>query len=426
MEISLLKRYITLILFFFSSLVTLAQENIKRVCPVPAPQKEALQKKQNQKYDVSKQEYHLIPVVVHILHDDSAFYLSDTVIKDQVTALNEHFGRYGSGLNQHPDGANTKIRFFLAKKDPEGNPTNGIIRKKTPLTRMILENDKKTKDVSRWPTQRYMNIWIVKSIKSNDRDLGANAVIQGFAYRPPNSNANTDGIVLDSRFFGRGNRPYPRFDEGKTLTHEAGHYLNLLHLWGNNSGDCLDDDHVDDTPLCKDSWTSPQTSAPPYPDPCDPPPPSEQCENRRMIENYMEYSDDQCLKIFTLGQMRRMRITIKKYRSKLVHFTNTVKTGGRDLFDSLNNQISFDIQVYPQPFHNTLYINTFNPQPSGLSLRLHSVTGNMLREISVPNLPTSRTAIDLSGLSPGMYILTAKYAGEKYRQKVFKSARSGP
>jgi hypothetical protein len=273
-----------------------------------------------------------IPVVVHIMHLPSEAYgvqsnITDEQIRSQIEVLNEDFGKvFGTrGYNLNPVGANTEIEFCLATRDPSGNPSTGINR--VPYagsSNFQLSQDRNMKDLSRWPVNRYLNIWVVKSIQSG---------ILGYAYLPEvmatdPERSFIDGVVMGAFYFGSrekqllGQNFYlsNTFAYGRTATHEVGHFLNLKHTWGD--GGCEIDDDVDDTPLCSGQYFG-----------C-PPSPSRpfQCGFNRMVENYMDYSDDACFNIFTLGQKARMRAALQFYpfRASLVSLGNVVATGCSD------------------------------------------------------------------------------------------------
>jgi hypothetical protein len=273
-----------------------------------------------------------IPVVVHIMHLPSESYgvqsnITDEQILSQIEVLNEDFGKvFGTrGFNVDPVGANTEIEFCLATRDPNGNPSTGINRVPySGSSNFQLSQDRNMKDLSRWPVNRYLNIWVVKSIQSS---------ILGYAFLPEVMASDPerpfiDGVVMGAFYFGSiekqmlGQNFYlsNTFAYGRTATHEVGHFLNLKHTWGD--GGCEIDDDVDDTPLCSGQYFGcPPSPARPF-----------QCGLNRMVENYMDYSDDACFNIFTLGQKNRMRAALQFYpfRASLVSLGNIVATGCSD------------------------------------------------------------------------------------------------
>ncbi|MCX7605774.1 MAG: M43 family zinc metalloprotease [Bacteroidia bacterium] len=263
-----------------------------------------------------------IPVVVHVIHNGEAVgsgtNIPDQNILDQIEVLNEDFRRLANtpGWNDDPRGADTRIEFVLAKRDPNGNPTTGIVRwnrntqgwPAPPYNTGTMDGT--IKPATQWDPNRYFNIWVAhlsggllgyaqfpdaSSLLGmpGDDGMGAPACAQA---------ANTDGVVILYSAFGSArknstglNAPYHL---GRTTTHEVGHWLGLRHTWGD--GDCSVDDFCDDTPLCNGS----QYGCAANPASCTP-------GVRRMIENYMDYSDDGCMNIFTLDQALRMRVVLE-------------------------------------------------------------------------------------------------------------------
>lgn len=226
-----------------------------------------------------------IPVVFHVVYNNSTENISDAQINSQLQVLNDDFRR----LNSDADGtwsqaADAEINFCLATVDPNGNATNGITRTSTTQTSFgtndqVKFNSSGGKDA--WPASDYLNIWIC--------DISGG--ILGYAQFPGGS-AATDGVVNDYQYFGTTGTATAPFDLGRTLTHEVGHYLNLRHIWGD--GGCSVDDFVSDTPT---------SDAPNYG--CTPTHVS--CGSTDMVQNYMDYSDDACMNLFTLGQKSRMQ-----------------------------------------------------------------------------------------------------------------------
>ncbi len=248
-----------------------------------------------------------IPIVVHIVHNGEGVgqgrNLSFERIKAQIETLNEDFRRKPGtpGFNDDPRGADIEIDFCQAKLDPQGRlmAEPGVDRYnggKATWSRNDIENILKPSTI--WDPDKYYNIWTVDFADTDSRLLGYAQFpsLSTLAGIPDTSPRNTDGVVITYRSFGnslKGNfggmqAPY---DKGRTLTHETGHWLGLRHIWGDaNCGN----DFVDDTPpQASESRGCPvgRTS----------------CGAVNMVQNYMDYSDDACFNIFTLGQKSRMR-----------------------------------------------------------------------------------------------------------------------
>ena len=263
------------------------------------------------KGNVAKMEEVLtIPVVVHVINTISNSFsnISDEQVFSQMDALNEIFRRQNADAVNTLDifqdvAADIELEFCLAQQDPNGYPTTGITRTSTTVANFDIDDMKfsETGGIEAWPTQRYLNIWIVNSIVNND----SNETILGYAYRPGAApSAAVDGLAIVYYAFGTTGNVSPSYDAGKTAAHEIGHYLNLMHPWGpsNQSTNCNEDDEVEDTP---------RTSAPNYNCLLN----FNQCSNEDpdlpdMVQNYMDYADDACSNLFTLGQKERVRAIV--------------------------------------------------------------------------------------------------------------------
>lgn len=248
-----------------------------------------------------------IPVVVHVVHNGTnvgvAPNIDDLQVQSQIEVLNNDFRKkVGTpGYNTNPVGTDTQIQFALAKVDPNGNPTNGI-------DRVYYNHDKWTEDEIEeilkpqtiWNASEYLNMWTVDFAKSS---------LLGYAQFPDASGlpgldssgglGSTDGVISNYVYFGS-RLIYPngaydgfKYDKGRTMTHEVGHWLGLRHIWGDTS---CGDDFCADTPRAHDSNYDCPTVAD-----CD-------AAGNEMVENYMDYTDDSCMNIFTQNQKDRMTV----------------------------------------------------------------------------------------------------------------------
>ncbi|OFY63594.1 MAG: hypothetical protein A3H98_06370 [Bacteroidetes bacterium RIFCSPLOWO2_02_FULL_36_8] len=261
--------------------------------------------------NVSRQRgtVYTIPVVVHVIHNNSTENINESQVKSQFKALNDDYRKI-AGTRGDGDGVDTEIQFQLANIDMYGNYTTGIEKIKSTLTTHNKTNDRNLKDLSRWDPHKYLNIYVVRSITPSE--------VLGYAFLPP-AFPPTDGLVIRHTAFGTSGTVTNPTTFGRTGTHEIGHYLGLYHPWGTNPGDCSDDDGITDTPNCEFEYYA----APPL---CTAP---TQCGNVRQIENYMDYSDDECMSMFTAGQTTVMKnvVTVSGYRTTLVSSTNLKATG---------------------------------------------------------------------------------------------------
>lgn len=250
-----------------------------------------------------------IPVVVHVIHAGQAYgvgpNITDAQVQSQITVMNNDYRRLAGtpGFNSSAVGADVMIQFALAKVDPNGNPTNGIDRVNlcyTAWTQAAINSYVKPKTI--WNPNAYMNMWSVQF-------GGSSANLLGYAQFPSDSglgglNANgglatTDGVVANYSTFGSSDyndgtftlgAPY---DKGRTMTHEVGHFLGLRHIWGDAT---CGTDYCADTPTAHTAnYTCNTTIA--------------SCDNAsvfEMVQNYMDYTNDTCMNIFTVNQKDRI------------------------------------------------------------------------------------------------------------------------
>lgn len=253
-----------------------------------------------------------IPVVVHVIHSGQAIgtapNISDAQIQSQITVLNQDFRKIAGtpgGESTNPIAADVEIEFVLALQDPNGNPTNGIDRVNfCQPTWSPEEIDATVKPATIWDPTQYLNMWSVSFSNSSDLGYAQFPDASGLpGLSTSGGNANTDGVVSGYTVFGSKDHDTnnnflldAKYNKGRTMTHEVGHWLGLRHIWGDS--DC-GDDFCADTPIHhKENYDCPQT----IPLSCDPVPVPE------MIQNYMDYTDDVCMNIFTLNQKDRITV----------------------------------------------------------------------------------------------------------------------
>lgn len=234
-----------------------------------------------------------IPVVVHVVYRTAAENISDAQVQSQIAVLNEDFQLLNADNVNVPSlfaplKANVQINFCLAQRDPSGVATTGITRTVTTRTSFGTNDAVKsasTNGKAAWSTSSYLNLWVC--------NIGGG--ILGYA-QFPGGPAATDGVVIDYRYFGRNGTAVAPFNKGRTATHEVGHWLNLYHIWGDDGTACTGSDLVADTPNQADE----NYGCPSYP--------TASCSNTSdMYMNYMDYTDDACMYMFSTGQSDRMR-----------------------------------------------------------------------------------------------------------------------
>lgn len=365
--------------------------------------------------DGGNDEVVTLPVVIHIIHDGDEVGISENIpderVLSQLQVLNEDFGRIEGtpGYVEGNAGVDTGIRFCLAQQDPDGNPTNGIIRHNLGLASWnsmeAVDND--MKGATMWDPERYINIWVC-------RFGGQLAQVGGYAYFPEASgldglegaeaNADIDGIVMSFKAFGSSDTfpattYFPQMDKGRSLTHEMGHYLGLRHIWGDGNS-CDATDYCDDTPpvagvhfMCEAADTCPDDE---YPD---------------MIENHMDYTPDACKSIFTNGQKERMWTVLENAprRASLLE-SNACEAPQMGVGGQAWQQ---GIRLYPNPANNVL--NITGNDVEGAQFEIYTILGAVVTSGTMAD-----GVIDTSGLESGLYFVKISLEGQSKTLRLIK------
>ena len=356
----------------------------------------------------SSTETYYIPVVFHVVYNTDTQNIPDSVLISQIEVLNEDYRRLNANASETREefvefAGDSNIEFFLANVDPNGNSTNGIIHQYTDREEFLMFEDIFSNEITldevknsetggsdSWDTNQYLNIWIcnIGSLDILGLELGQ---VFGYAYPPVNvdealielgntqavpdwpvdmltDNQNLQGVVLHYTAVGR-NNPVANDDgitdnnQGRAAVHEIGHYLGLRHIWGDalsffGDDGCSVDDGISDTPnandqagyVCdfnKNTCTGDTfgSTGEDLPD---------------MVENYMDYSPDACLNIFTNGQINVMRNILAIARPELINevaslsdyeitylnnkqLIKTIDVLGRE---SINQKLNLNIDIY--------------------------------------------------------------------------------
>jgi hypothetical protein len=257
------------------------------------------------------QSTYRIPVVVHIIHNGepvgTGTNIPDEQVISQIKVLNEDYQRLNTDAANTPDefaavAGSMDIEFVLARRTPEGLPTTGIVRVQGSKTSWTDNDDVLLKSQSYWPAKDYMNIWVCNLTNY----LGyAQFPISDLPGLEDSPNAPlTDGVVLNHRVFGSNDYGDfdldPDYNKGRSATHEIGHFFGLRHIWGDDGGGCGGDgDYVDDTP----NQGGNSIGCPSHP--------RTSCTATNMFQNYLDYTDDVCMNLFTQGQVERMTIVLE-------------------------------------------------------------------------------------------------------------------
>lgn len=251
-------------------------------------------------------EIYQIPLVVHVIHHGEpvgeGYNLSDERIEGQIRIINEDFRRKPGtrGFNDHPDGGDARIAFALAKRAPDGSPTDGIVRVNANAVQNPVELNSLFDHYawySYWNPEEYLNIWTMP-LDGSLQDIvlgmstGPETSLPGAELLIPGEPLQAEGVLVNAVHFGETDI-VSEHKLGRTLTHEIGHYLGLLHTWGGR--DCENNDYCADTPPvsapvmgCSSGLLS-------------------ECNGQPvMIGNYMNYTCDSKMNIFTKDQIERM------------------------------------------------------------------------------------------------------------------------
>lgn len=336
----------------------------------------------------------VLPVVVHVVYKTNGQNISDAQIQSQIDVLNEDFARQNADTTStpaafRPAASATNFRFCLAQTDPFGNPTTGIERRMTTVTSFSTNDDVKTYSsggMDAWDMNRYFNIWVCK----------LSGGILGYGEFPASAHTNTYGVVINYDAFGRTGLVSPPYNMGRTSTHEIGHCFNLKHIWGDDGGGCTGSDYVTDTPN-QSSETYGCRSWPAY-DAC-----TGSSGNGYMYMNYMDYSDDNCLNMFTVGQATRMANAMSLFYPTLL--TSTACESVNGLGDSPDD---FRFNLYPNPSSGIINVDMFYMQNIGehVKLTVTDLTGRSIMERIVHNPNGHIIQLDLTGNNAGIYFIT--------------------
>lgn len=339
-----------------------------------------------------------IPVVVHIVYREAEANISDQQVHSQIEVLNADFRAFNCEIAGIPGEfknaiADTEIEFCLAQVDPVGMPTTGITRTQTNIpffdpkgTRLFHEEDG---GADAWDPAHYLNIWVAN----------LNGTL-GFASFPDlGPNPEEDGVIIDYTAFGTVGAAQKPYHLGRTTTHEIGHYFSLRHPFpGPGVPECIFDDGIEDTPMQQPNYGGRCPSYPQF-----------SCGSSDMFMNFMNYSDDACLNMFTHGQKSWMLSALFAYRPGLLAGGICDKPPGTytDLNLVLHPNPAVDrIRIYP-PGANI---------PIG-ALRISNVSGQIIfREQYWPTI----RLLDISQWTPGIYFLELYCNGKTWNGKLVK------
>lgn len=360
---------------------------------------------ENSRQTISFRDLQTIEVVVHVVWNQPDEMISEEQVLSQIEVLNEDYRMLNASLNLVTFplfldvAADLEIEFKLAEVDPSGNPTNGIHYVHTDIPniaskysagmRRICHEDLGGADA--WCYHNYLNIWV----GGFDGGVIGEASFPGQEINHPEE----DGIRIAPGVFGRTPNLQQPYHLGRTLTHEVGHFFNLLHPWGESNEeppnlDCTGDDGVTDTPKQAFSYKNTCFSTI-----------HQSCGTPDMHFNFMNYTDDACMAMFTLGQKLRVLAAIQLSRSALLNPSGcSVSTQ--------NLTWPAGVKMFPNPVVDELQINLPSEVMNELTLDIFDVSGQ--RIFGNILLKTGNNRVSLGNLKNGLYIVkisTDEYFG---------------
>lgn len=359
-----------------------------------------IQKQPNSIQTTGSDSVWTIPVVVHVVYSKNSENIADQQIDSQIEVLNEDYS--GTNLDQIliPNGfKNVKagdigLRFCLATLDPDNQPTNGITRTLTSVAEFGFSDDVKFTDQGgedAWPADKYLNIWVC--------NLGGGLL--GYAQYPGGPDS-TDGVVILYKAFGKNGTAVKPYNKGRTVTHEVGHWFNLFHIWGDDGSDCSGTDYVNDTP----NQAGSNTGCPTYP--------AISCNNGPngdMFMNYLDYSNDSCMYMFTKGQKNRMLNALDNLRP-------SIKISSQTDCTPLYPEPDYSTSILPNPNNGSFILRFKKNIPDSCSLNLYDILGQVVFSYQVTGIESRSLPIEINSVADGIYFLQTEVADKTFVNKI--------
>jgi hypothetical protein len=370
-----------------------------------------------------------VPVVFHYLITEREREIlgGDTGIQGRVArqldVLNDDFNALNADQVNIPQPfkarfGNAGIRFGLAGRTSAYTISKGIEVRELSSTAgydltTAFQDAKRFSEggLDGWDYTKYLNVWV---FNTGNQLLGlaipTNFIGSTFDGAHIFSGADV-GIVVNYRALGKRQSIFDSYisrnDLGRTLTHETGHFFNLRHIWGNTTGSCSIDDGIADTPPQFEATYCDATGCPVFPlhDACTP------SGNGIMFMNYMDYSDDRALNMFTQNQASLMQSLVAP-GGPLVSLTDNpaLSVAGAPLAGSENL-----LQFFPNPATTEMVVQS----PAGGKITAFTLTDVTGREVfRIAELSGTQNTIVLSSYARGLYFVRAHVSGQPFSGKI--------
>lgn len=424
------------VLFFFS---TYSQTGVSpiRICRAPKVNtsyenafQEMMQKHQQFANAKKTAVVYNIHVIFHIIHNGESIgtgrNISQAQIISQIIVLNQDYSKTNTDFsswvtqtNFMNAAADCEINFCLANVD-----TNGITLAEQGIDRIDRNArgwngpsylgysepggyiDNTIKVGSSWDPTKYLNIWV---IEMSDGVLG----YAQFPVIPASTSPvtdmvgyggadNTDGVVLDHRATGNIGTAAPPYNKGRTATHEIGHWLGLWHM---NGDAYCGNDYCNDTPAQSSlSTTCPNVIGAVVNSGCtsvSPNPPG------RMYQNYMDYSDDKCMVMFSADQKARMQAVMANCINR-----SSLNSSAFCTYGFKENLANIEMNIYPNPTSGELFVEMNLSDAQDFTISIINILGQTVKEVTQIQSNESKIKIDLSDKNAGIYFITIKAKSE--------------
>lgn len=360
-----------------------------------------------------------MPIVFHVVYNGAAENVSDNCIAQTLISLNKDFRKQNTDFTTktpavfQPLGADCEVQFCMASKDPTGAATNGITRTATTVNGFTTDNKVKYTaqgghDV--WDRTKYVNLWI----------CNLSGTLLGYGQLPGGS-AATDGVVCHYKYLvatgGCGALPY---EKGRTTVHELGHWFGLKHTFqggcgGTSSSNCTTggDGVCDTPPVSVSSYGCPATQ-----NTCtetSPFPPPFTSDQNDMTMNYMDYTDDACMVMFTTGQKAIITATMNGTRASLKTSAAANCAAGNGVNElGLGNYVS----IFPNPSTGNFSMNITLPHVTSADMVIYNALGEAVLEKKISIPAGNNVDVDMNNHPEGMYLIKMKISEGTITKKI--------